>query len=302
MARLLRFEVPGDGAHIGFLQGESVTDLTLIDEKVFSSIPRVIGLSSSKQVSVDSLVEDALSRVDADAYEYASLDREPAGDKPHLLLPYRPAEVWGCGITYERSRDARENETATKGAYDLVYEADRPEVFFKATGDRCVGPNQPICVRSDSDSTVPESELAFVVGRGPSIVGFMVGNDVTARDIEGENPLYLPQAKIYEGCCSLGPWLVTPESVKQPRDLRVRCRVTRGAETAFQGETNTSKLRRSLEELLEYLCRDNPVPEGSVCLTGTGIVPPADFGLAQGDVVEIEIEGLGVLRNPVRQL
>jgi len=300
--RLVRFYVPGKAVRIGSVQGDRVIDLTSIDRRLFSSIPRIIKLADSKGVSVDALVEGKISRVDTDPYEYAALDRAPTGAEPHLLLPYRPPEVWGCGITYEGSRKAREGETVIKGAYDMVYEAQRPEVFFKATGERCVGPNEAICVRSDSKSTVPESELAFVVGPGPSIIGFMVGNDVTARDIEGENPLYLPQAKIYRGCCALGPAFVTSESVKQPRSLRVECRVLRRGQTAFGGEANTSRLRRSLEELLEYLCRDNPVPAGSVCLTGTGIVPPADFTLCEGDLVEIGIEGIGVLRNPVRQL
>ncbi|MEM3045815.1 MAG: fumarylacetoacetate hydrolase family protein [Candidatus Bathyarchaeia archaeon] len=253
-------------------------------------------------VSVDTLVQDIISGLDTDPYEYAALDRAANGSEPHLMLPYRPPEVWGCGITYERSRKAREGETVIKGAYDLVYEAERPEIFFKATGDRCVGPNEAIAVRGDSKSTVPESELAFVVGRGPSIIGYMVGNDVTARDIEGENPLYLPQAKIYAACCALGPAFVSAESIPNPRNLAVKCRILREGRTVFEGETSTSRLKRSLEELLSFLCRDNPIPVGSVCLTGTGIVPPVEFTLRDGDLVEIEIEGLGVLRNPVRQL
>jgi len=302
MVRLVRFHALGKGVRIGSVEGGSVIDLTSIDPRLFSSIPRMVKLAESQGVSLDTLVEDTVGRLRGDPYEYAALDRAATGSEAHLLLPYRPPEVWGCGVTYERSRKAREDETTVKGPYDMVYEAERPEVFFKATGERCVGPNEPICVRSDSESTVPEAELAFVVGAGPSIIGYMVGNDVTARDIEGQNPLYLPQAKIFKGCCALGPAFVSSEGLKQPHSLGVRCRILRNGRPVFEGETNTSKLKRSLDELLVYLCRNNPVPLGSVCLTGTGTVPPMGFTLRQGDVIEIEIEGLGLLRNPVRQL
>ena len=213
-----------------------------------------------------------------------------------------PPEVWGCGVTYKRSQAAREFETKTKGIYDLVYEAERPEIFFKATASRCVGPNDEICVRGDSKWTVPEAELAFILGPEEKVVGFTVGNDVSARDIEGSNPLYLPQAKIYDGCCALGPSIVTVDEVGSEPKLEVECRIYRSGELVFKGSTCTSKMKRSIEELKSYLCMYNSVPIGTVCLTGTGIVPPDDFYLKDGDIVEITIEKIGTLRNRVKQL
>jgi len=217
-------------------------------------------------------------------------------------MPYQPPEVWGCGVTYIRSKQARETETTIKGIYHRAYEAIRPEVFFKATASRCVGPNEPICIRSDSKWTVPEPELTFILGVRNDIVGYTIGNDVSARDIEGENPLYLTQAKIYKGCCAIGPVIATPEEVDNPGDLDIECKIFRKNELLFVGQTNTSRMKRSVEELCSYLCRDNPVPMGTLCLTGTGVVPPDDFSLRHGDLVEITVEKIGTLRNPVIQL
>jgi len=217
-------------------------------------------------------------------------------------MPYQPPEVWGCGVTYVRSKQARETETTIKGIYDKAYEAIRPEVFFKATASRCAGPNEPICIRSDSKWTVPEPELTFIVGMRNEIVGYTIGNDVSARDIEGENPLYLTQAKIYKGCCAFGPVITTPEEIRNPRDLDIECKIFRKNELIFDGKTNTSRMKRTVEELCSYLCRDNPVPMSTLFLTGTGIVPPDDFSLKHGDIVEITIEKIGTLRNPVIQL
>jgi 2-dehydro-3-deoxy-D-arabinonate dehydratase len=232
---------------------------------------------------------------------FAELD-SPLLDKPHLLKPIVPPEIWACGVTYIRSRTARETETAAKGIYDLVYDAERPEVFFKATPHRCVGPNQPVCIRQDSKWCVPEPELAVVVGKDGRVLGFMAGNDMSARDIEGENPLYLPQAKVYEGCCSLGPVLVTPPSIGNARDLTVKMTIVREGGVAYEGQTNTSSMKRAVPELINFLMRNNPVPPGSICLTGTGIVPPDDFSLRENDLVEISIDNIGTLRNPVKQL
>ncbi|MFQ5763157.1 MAG: fumarylacetoacetate hydrolase family protein, partial [Candidatus Bathyarchaeia archaeon] len=204
--------------------------------------------------------------------------------------------------TYLRSVKAREAETAVKGIYDRVYEAARPEVFFKATASRCVGPYEPICLRSDSKWNVPEAELAFIVGEGNRIVAYTIGNDMSSRSIEGQNPLYLTQAKVYRGCCALGPAVVTPESIGNPSNLQIECEILRGGRRVFHSETNTSRMKRSLEELLNYLTRDNPIPPGTVCLTGTDIVPPDDFTLRHDDIVRITIENIGALTNPVRQL
>jgi 2-dehydro-3-deoxy-D-arabinonate dehydratase len=214
-------------------------------------------------------------------------------------LPFEPPEVWCAGVTYERSREARIAETQVKDVYSLVYDADRPELFLKdASCRRTVGPGQPVGVRADSTWTVPEPELGLVVGREGRILGAIAGNDLTARDIEGANPLYLPQAKIFAGSCALGPAVLVPDDWEVPLAIRMRIVDAAGGEL-FAGETSTAKMRRSFLELAEWLVRDNPVPAGSVLLTGTGLVPPDDFTLEPGHVVEIHVPGIGTLTNPV---
>jgi 2-dehydro-3-deoxy-D-arabinonate dehydratase len=215
-----------------------------------------------------------------------------------LLAPVEPPEVWCAGVTYARSRDARVEESAVKDVYTLVYDADRPELFLKdAACRRTVGPGEPIGVRGDSAWNVPEPEIALVLGERGAIVGVTIGNDVSSRDIEGENPLYLPQAKIYAGACALGPAVVEPDDWEQAFELRLR--ILDDGAVAFEGETTTARMTRSFQELSEWLVRDNPVPPGSVLLTGTGIVPPDEFTLEPGHVVEIAVPGIGTLRNPV---
>jgi 2-dehydro-3-deoxy-D-arabinonate dehydratase len=215
-----------------------------------------------------------------------------------LLVPIHAPETWAAGVTYERSRSARVHESKVVDVYELVYEAERPELFLKdAAGRRTVGPGDPIAARSDATWTVPEPELAVIVGaRGP--LGVTIGNDVSSRDIEGENPLYLPQAKIYGGACALGPAVLVPESWDEHYQIECRILDGDGAEL-FSEETSTESMCRSIEELIEYLRRDNPVPPGSVLLTGTGLVPPDDVTLMPGYTVEIRIPPIGLLRNPV---
>ena len=215
-----------------------------------------------------------------------------------LLLPLEPPEVWCAGVTYERSRDARVEESAAKDVYTLVYDAERPELFLKDAGcRRTVGPGEPIGVRSDSSWDVPEPEIGLVLGDGGAIAGVTIGNDVSSREIEGENPLYLPQAKVYAGACALGPAVLSPVP-DEPFAIRMRIADEEGREV-FAGETSTARMRRSFSELVAFLLRDNPVPAGSVLLTGTGLVPPDDFTLEPGQVVEIAVPGIGTLANPV---
>jgi 2-dehydro-3-deoxy-D-arabinonate dehydratase len=217
-----------------------------------------------------------------------------------LTLPLDPPEVWCAGVTYERSRNARVEETQVQDVYSLVYDADRPELFLKDAGcRRTVGPGEPIGVRAESTWTVPEPELALVLGRHGRIVGATAGNDVTSRDIEGANPLYLPQAKLFAGACSLGPAVLTPD--EWPGEFEIRCRII-GADggSIWEGETSTARMKRSFEELVGWLVRDNPVPPGTVLLTGTGLVPPDDVALQPGQRVVIEVSGIGSLENPVR--
>ena len=216
-----------------------------------------------------------------------------------LLAPVEPPEVWCAGVTYERSRDARIEESAVKDVYTLVYNAERPELFLKDAGcRRTVGPGATIGIRADSEWNVPEPEIGLVLGEGGEIVGLTIGNDVSSREIEGENPLYLPQAKIYAGACALGPALLVPEDLDAPLAIRMRILGIDG-EQVFAGEASTAQMRRSFDELVGWLLRDNPVPPGSVLLTGTGLVPPDDFTLEPGQVVEITVPGIGTLRNPV---
>lgn len=217
-----------------------------------------------------------------------------------LLPPVDEQEIWAAGVTYLRSKKAREDESAGAARfYDLVYTAPRPELFFKATPARVVGPGQRIRVRADSRWSVPEPELAVVVAPDLRIVGYTIGNDMSARDIEGENPLYLPQAKVYKQSCAIGP-CVTLATALPPRDqVGIRLRIERGGATAFAGETSLARMARPLEDLVDWLGRENEFPNGVILLTGTGIVPPDEFTLQAGDVVSIAIDGVGELVNPV---
>lgn len=216
-----------------------------------------------------------------------------------LLRPLDPPEVWCAGVTYERSRDARVGESAIKDAYALVYEAPRPELFLKdASCRRTVGPGEPIGIRDDATWSVPEPEIGLVLGERGAILGLTIGNDVSSRDIEGANPLYLPQAKVYAGACAIGPSVYVPDDLDAPLELRMRVLDDSGR-SLFEGETSTARLRRSYGELVHWLVLDNPVPVGSVLLTGTGLVPPDDFTLLPGHTVEIEVPEIGTLVNPV---
>ncbi len=227
------------------------------------------------------------------------------GDWRHydLLTPIDAPEVWAAGVTYERSKEAR-NYEATGGKpegastfYDKVYGAARPELFMKSTAARTVGPGEEVCLRSDSGWQVPEPELGLVLDRGGRIIGYTAGNDMSCRDIEGENPLYLPQAKIWKRSCAIGPAIRLTETVGDPYDLLIACRIYRNGELAVDESASTGKLKRKLEELVDYLRKDNILFDGTVLLTGTCIVPPNQFTLQPGDRIEIEVGGIGTLVN-----
>src|SRR5204863_8279486 len=214
------------------------------------------------------------------------------------ILPIHPAEVWACGCTYEMSASFRDAEHGTReGMYAYVYREARPEIFFKGTARVCVGPGQPIGIRIDSKFTAPEPELAVVLGRKGKIVGYTLANDVSAWDIERENALYLPQAKVYTACCALGPVIVTPEELTDPYNLDMTCTVSRNGGKRFEGATSTARLHRKFETLTEYLLRANHVPAASVLLTGTGIIVTEDAALQAGDIVTIRVEEIGELSN-----
>jgi 2-dehydro-3-deoxy-D-arabinonate dehydratase len=219
-----------------------------------------------------------------------------AGRGARLGLPVDPPEVWGAGVTYRRSADFREEGT---GIYDRVYSAKRPELFFKATAWRCVAHGEPIGRRRDSGFTAAEPEIAIVLGRSGAVLGFTLANDVSAWDIERDNPLYLPQSKVYTGCFAFGPTIVTPDEIPDPYAIALRCRVLRGEREVFAGEATTGQLKRRFEELVGWLARSNEIRTGTVLSTGTGIIQPLGSGLEAGDVVVLSSPELGELRNPV---
>jgi len=218
-----------------------------------------------------------------------------------LLAPIVSQEVWAAGVTYYRSRSARIEESKDAGGgtfYDRVYSADRPELFFKATGRRVIGPSGAVRIRSDAKWSVPEPELTLLINAAGEIVGYTVGNDMSSRDIEGENPLYLPQAKVYDGSCALGPCILLSEG-PMPKSTMIEVEIDRQGKVEFAGSTTLAELKRDPKELVAFLFRDNSFPQGAFLMTGTGIVPENDFTLAHGDIIRITIEGIGTLENPV---
>lgn len=251
----------------------------------------------------DATVQDLIRRAELEKVELGELALGLAvkhGEAIAPVIPIHPREVWACGCTYEMSAAFRDAEHNTReGFYAYVYNnANRPESFFKGTARVCVGPGQPIGIRPDSKFTAPEPELAVVLGTAGKVLGYTLANDVSAWDIEKENPLYLPQSKVYNACCSLGPVMVTPDELKDPYGLDMTCTITRKGETVFSGAVNTEKLHRKIETLVEYLFRANSIPAGSVLCTGTGIIVKEENALAPGDVVTITVAEIGTLSNP----
>jgi 2-dehydro-3-deoxy-D-arabinonate dehydratase len=237
----------------------------------------------------------------------AELQGAARGKLPRLALaevrlcaPVERQEVWAAGVTYLRSKAARMAESDFSAtAYDRVYAADRPEIFFKALPEKVVANGQPVGIRRDAKWSVPEPELALVLNSRGGLVGCTIGNDMSSRDIEGENLLYLPQAKTYDRSCALGPWITLGVTEAAARDWAIRLEIHRAGRPVFAGTTSVGQIKRSFAELAGYLFRSQSFPHGAVLLTGTGIVPPDSFTLLAEDVVEIEISGIGRLRNPV---
>jgi len=221
-------------------------------------------------------------------------------DTVEFLAPIDQQEVWAAGVTYKRSQVARMEESESGAShYDKVYSADRPELFLKATPSRVSGPGQPVRVRYDSDWSVPEPEFTLVMNPAGKIVGYTVGNDMSARDIEGENPLYLPQAKVYRQCAGLGPCILLADGPLDLPGTQIELIIKRGDNEVFKGTTDLGQLNRKLQDLAEWLYRESEFPNGAFMMTGTGIVPDDDFTLESGDSVSITIAGIGTLTNPV---
>ena len=218
-----------------------------------------------------------------------------------VVAPIGSQEVWAAGVTYYRSRNARMEESKSAGGgdfYDRVYHAARPELFFKATAHRVVGPGAKVAIRADARWSVPEPELVLFISPGGKIVGYTIGNDMSSRDIEGENPLYLPQAKVYDRSCALGPCLLIPDQ-PLPQTTEIKIEIQRGDKNAFSGATSLKEMKRTPEELVQYLYRASSFPQGAFLLTGTGIVPPDSFTLQMGDEIRITIPAIGTLINAV---
>lgn len=225
----------------------------------------------------------------------------PASDAV-LLAPIDVQEVWAAGVTYLRSRDARMEESTEEDVYERVYNADRPEIFFKATPSRVSGPGEAVAIRGDSTWDVPEPEVALVINAHREIVGFTIGNDMSSRSIEGDNPLYLPQAKMYTACAGLGPVIALADEISDASSLTVTLTIERNGEVLFEDSTSTDQLARSFDDLVGYLHRHNSYPFGVFLMTGTGIIPSSEFTLEDGDVVSIAVDGIGTLTQPVTRL
>jgi len=291
---LIRYNDPGVGPQWGLVSGRKVFDI----EGHFES------LSAWLSGSVDN-VPGAIRRLarlvemGAPVCSLSEIAAAPEGGGRHLLPPVDRQEVWAAGVTYERSRQARQEESLDGGdVYARVYAAERPEIFFKATAEKVVGPGAPVGIRGDAEWSVPEPELALILNPAMQVAGFTIGNDLSSRDIEGANPLYLPQAKVYTASCALGPAIRLVSAGSWP-ELAISISIERRGQVVVADSTSTGRLHRSLADLTHYLGRSSQFPHGAVLLTGTGIVPPNDFSLVEGDTVSIEIETLGRLINPV---
>jgi 2-dehydro-3-deoxy-D-arabinonate dehydratase len=260
---------------------------------------QLVDLSEAGISDLESILESADPVGGLKKYLESNLPRRELSEVK-LQSPIEHQEVWAAGVTYLRSKAARMEESDfSANAYDRVYSAARPELFFKAIPEKVVATGEAVGIRRDARWSVPEPELALVMNSAGKVVGYTIGNDMSSRDIEGENLLYLPQAKIYSRSCALGPWIRLGASESEARDWKIRLTIGRNGQPVFRGETSVGQIKRGFEELAEFLFRSQQFPHGAVLLTGTGIVPPDSFCLQAGDEVEIEVSGIGVLRNSV---
>jgi 2-dehydro-3-deoxy-D-arabinonate dehydratase len=281
--KLCRFLNPQDEIRVGLLTAEN----------------RVLDLSGAGidhltlLLEADNLLEQIEGLSQKDLVQFSL-------DQIRLISPVERQEVWAAGVTYLRSKKARMEESSfSANAYDQVYIAERPEIFFKSLPEKVVGPGEPVGIRKDARWNVPEPELALFINSRETIVGYSIGNDMSSRDIEGENLLYLPQAKIYRGSCAVGPYIVVGSTEKAARTWTIRLQISRDHRILFEGQTRVDQIKRGFKELVGYLCRSQIFPHGTVLLTGTGIVPGDEITLQPGDQVRIEITEIGVLENIV---
>ena len=301
--KLIQFFLPGKGKRVGVIQGDRVLDITSTEEGVRSTLDLVMqGKTARGVVTRASWLVKKLHRRGLD---WREIQQAPSRRAPHLLVPIDAPEVWGAKDTYlQADRQPRAGRPVDLAPAQLAgsdtADGSRPALFFKATADRIAGPNAPIAIRQDSRLTVPEAGLAVVLGAGGAVAAFTACDDVVARDIEQGGPEYLGQARIYRGGCALGPCLTTPDEIGDPGALQLRCSILRAGRAVFSEAVSTARMKRSVDALVSWLLRDNPVPAGTVLSTGTGIPVPDAAALANGDQVEIEAQSIGRLSNPVR--
>lgn len=273
--------------------------------KLYRTTTGPVLLFEGQAYAIEHTWDELIRRDDLPSYlerQYATLQKLPNfRDEDHILPPIQSQEVWAAGVTYYRSRDARMEESKDAGGgsfYDRVYSAERPELFLKATPHRVVGTNASVRIRRDSNWNVPEPELTLVISSGGIITGYTIGNDMSSRDIEGENPLYLPQAKVYDQSCALGPAIYV-SAAPLGAETEIKISIHRKSKEVFRGQTSLRELKRKPEELVHYLFRDNSFPDGCFLMTGTGVVPPTEFTLNAGDEITIVIPPIGTLVNTV---
>jgi len=286
--KLCRFNTLGGRPRLGLVRGEFVLELSA---GRFSGLAGA--LNSERIQDVERMASQIAAFAQADLPSFGIADVQ-------LLAPVDSQEVWAAGVTYLRSKKARMEESDFSAtAYDRVYDAERPELFFKSLPEKVVGPGDPVGIRKDARWNVPEPELALVINSRGKIVGYTIGNDMSSRDIEGENLLYLPQAKVYNRSCAIGPWMVVGASEDEARNWKIQLEIRRNGQPVFEGETSVGQIKRPFDELVAFLFRSQSFPHGAVLLTGTGIVPPDSFTLQPQDTVRISISGIGTLENPV---
>ncbi len=300
--RVVQFHEPGQGNQVGVVQGDDVFDAGGIATDVATKgslgllLPGRLGGPRGTAEGVGAAVGRRVA-------SFSELDVPPHPSRRHLRVPIDPPEVWGAGVTYKKSAEFRDEDTSTsKGIYDLVYSAPRPELFYKGRAVHCAGPNGAGTIRADSSFTAPEPELAIVLSAAGEILGYTLCDDVSAWDIERENPLYLPQSKIFFGCAVIGPTVVTADEIADPRALTLRCTIARQGATVFDESVTLDRIKRSFDELITYLRRNNPIQDGTVLSTGTGIIVPPEQALQEGDVVTLECQPIGTLRHTMRRL
>ena len=270
------------------------------DESVATNEVTLIDLTAAGIESLHALLESEDLPGELTRLGRQKLPRIPLSEV-QLLAPVEQQEIWAAGVTYLRSKTARMEESDFSAtAYDRVYAAERPEIFFKSVAEKVVPTGEPVGIRKDAKWSVPEPELALFFNSRGKIAGYTIGNDMSSRDIEGENLLYLPQAKIYERSCALGPWITVGATEADARTWKIRIQIQREVKVVFKGETSVDQIKRSFKELAEFLFRSQIFPQGAILFTGTGIVPPDDFTLQAGDKVRIEITGIGCLENEVK--